>query len=583
MNRWVSFLNQIGETWCNVFWHASWQSALLVLLALLFVFVFRRTSAVFRYSILVLALLKFLIPPFLSVPSGVFSQLVVSAEGADEQRISSDVGPELPSLKPEKAVFSSQLNRLDYGQIVARNVQRPDSFAATGKSHPSQQSLDASLQNPIQKISNFHEGEKTPVQPVRSAESEVKRAGLSGLKTLTIRFYLAAIHCIGILVFFSLFFRKVWGLRQIGRFGREVLDPELRSLFDRQRQLVGLGYPVRFIQSSQISTPISYGCLAPTVAFPEKMMSGQARLEIPIAHELAHLKRWDPWVNLLQNLTLVVFWWNPTIWILNFWIRRLREDCCDDLAITSAKIDTEQYSQTLIDFARLSNSQFSGNLGPAFEMAQHPLSSRIQRIMKEANLRPPKHSLLGILSLLIFGLVFLPGLSLPIKEQVTGKAEVPGDAVVADRKSSSRKLSDPKNPDSVQERTPSSQKKPNPFPESFVMKVVDEDGKPVPLCQLRVSLSGVGPDGLRKVRNGQRLTTDRLGEAKIGLFKGSDDARIWISKRGFVSTFVNWDQYTNFDIPGTYTLVLQKAGEIGGVVQDENGKPIEGVKIEIRE
>ncbi|MBD3268341.1 hypothetical protein GF373_16870, partial [bacterium] len=73
MNALIQTLNNISPHWWDYIFHASWQSALIGLLLLALVWLGRKWSAPLRYGILLLALIKFLIPPMLSLPTGVLN------------------------------------------------------------------------------------------------------------------------------------------------------------------------------------------------------------------------------------------------------------------------------------------------------------------------------------------------------------------------------------------------------------------------------------------------------------------------------------------------------------------------------
>ena len=57
-------------------------------------------------------------------------------------------------------------------------------------------------------------------------------------------------------------------------------------------------------------------------------------LEMILAHELAHVRRWDYVVNWLQVFIETLLFFHPVVWWLGRDMRRLREECCDDLAIS---------------------------------------------------------------------------------------------------------------------------------------------------------------------------------------------------------------------------------------------------------
>ena len=136
----------------------------------------------------------------------------------------------------------------------------------------------------------------------------------------------------------------------------------------------------KLLLSGTIDAPISFGCLNKVVVLPCSLTKNQKYTEIAIAHELAHLKRFDSWFNWLQNLLLMVWWFNPLLWILNWQIRKTREDCCDDLVLVNQFFNGESYSAALIEIAKLSNKKHAA-MQTAFSMADHPLKDRIRRIM----------------------------------------------------------------------------------------------------------------------------------------------------------------------------------------------------------
>ena len=55
-----------------------------------------------------------------------------------------------------------------------------------------------------------------------------------------------------------------------------------------------------------------------------------------MAHELAHVRRWDHWVNVVQRIIEAFLFFHPAVWLVSNRIRREREHCCDDLAAVCA-------------------------------------------------------------------------------------------------------------------------------------------------------------------------------------------------------------------------------------------------------
>lgn len=97
---------------------------------------------------------------------------------------------------------------------------------------------------------------------------------------------------------------------------------------------VGVAYPVSIVVSTLVDAPATLGWLKPVVLIPASILSGLSVdvVEALVAHELAHVRRWDYLVNLLQAALETLLWWHPAVWWVNRKVRDEREHCCDELA-----------------------------------------------------------------------------------------------------------------------------------------------------------------------------------------------------------------------------------------------------------
>ena len=77
----------------------------------------------------------------------------------------------------------------------------------------------------------------------------------------------------------------------------------------------------------------------------------EEQLQLIFVHELAHWKRWDLQLNLLQTVLQVVYFYNPAVWVANAVLRRLREEAVDDAVLVAMAAPAERYSQTLLEVA----------------------------------------------------------------------------------------------------------------------------------------------------------------------------------------------------------------------------------------
>jgi len=81
---------------------------------------------------------------------------------------------------------------------------------------------------------------------------------------------------------------------------------------------------------------------------------GREQQRYVLLHELAHLRRWDPWINWLLSLLCLVHWFNPLVWYAFRRLRRDRELACDELVLTLTQGEgKDAYGQTIIRLLEL--------------------------------------------------------------------------------------------------------------------------------------------------------------------------------------------------------------------------------------
>jgi len=117
--------------------------------------------------------------------------------------------------------------------------------------------------------------------------------------------------------------------------GVDELADEWIHRFDRIKLRTGLRKGIRFLQSKKIQVPTAMGILKPVILIPASMLSGlpTEELEAVVAHELAHIRRLDYLVNILQTLIETLFFYHPAVWMISALVRNEREKCCDDIAV----------------------------------------------------------------------------------------------------------------------------------------------------------------------------------------------------------------------------------------------------------
>jgi beta-lactamase regulating signal transducer with metallopeptidase domain len=122
-------------------------------------------------------------------------------------------------------------------------------------------------------------------------------------------------------------------LRRIGTTpASEMIVNRVAALSSR----MGISRSAQLLQSALVSVPVLIGWIRPVILLPLGLATNltPSQLDAILAHELAHLRRHDYLVNMLQTLVETLFFYHPGVWWLSRRIRVEREHCCDDVAVS---------------------------------------------------------------------------------------------------------------------------------------------------------------------------------------------------------------------------------------------------------
>jgi beta-lactamase regulating signal transducer with metallopeptidase domain len=214
----------------------------------------------------------------------------------------------------------------------------------------------------------------------------------------------------------------VSGWRRVQRLKRHHVEPaprEWQETTERICRLLGIPRAVRVLKSACVEVPTVIGWLSPVVLVPVSAFTGltSEQLRDILIHEIAHVKRRDYLVNLLQVVAETLLFFHPAVWWVSRRIRVERENCCDDVAVLMSD-DRIGYAKALVrlEEIRLSQPQF------AIRADGGSLASRIRRLAggKNMSIRQNKPWLTGVFlaSLLVAGGA---ALSLAVDRPGTGK------------------------------------------------------------------------------------------------------------------------------------------------------------------
>ena len=129
-------------------------------------------------------------------------------------------------------------------------------------------------------------------------------------------------------------------------------ESDLSQLCRRLAVAFGIGRDVAVAVCDRVATPVLVGIVRPLILLPAAAMGGWGpeQIEMVLLHELAHVRRWDNLVNLLQRLVESLLFFHPAVWIVSGWIRQEREHCCDRIVVAHTG-RAYAYAETLLALA----------------------------------------------------------------------------------------------------------------------------------------------------------------------------------------------------------------------------------------
>ena len=128
----------------------------------------------------------------------------------------------------------------------------------------------------------------------------------------------------------------IWRIQRWRTQAVPIKEAGLNRVFTELSKRMGIRSPIRLLQSASVMVPAVVGWIRPAVLVPASMVTGltTSEFELIMAHELAHIRRHDYLINLLQTVVETLLFYHPAIWWLSHQIRVEREYCCDNMAAT---------------------------------------------------------------------------------------------------------------------------------------------------------------------------------------------------------------------------------------------------------
>jgi beta-lactamase regulating signal transducer with metallopeptidase domain len=191
----------------------------------------------------------------------------------------------------------------------------------------------------------------------------------------------------------------------------EALSP-WQSTAERIGERLRLDVAFRVVESRLVDAPSVIGSIRPVILLPVTALTNLAPLQIEalLAHELAHVRRRDFTVNVLQTLAETLLFFHPAVWWVSSRIREEREHCCDDVAVSVCG-EPRAYAMALADLA----SWRTRAIGLSVGATDGPLLARVRRLLGAPDADEPRPA--SGLVVLALGMTLVAGVAVQSTSQ----------------------------------------------------------------------------------------------------------------------------------------------------------------------
>ena len=177
-----------------------------------------------------------------------------------------------------------------------------------------------------------------------------------------------------------------WQLRRYRIEGLTDVDTYWKQTFSALIERSAIGRTVQLRSSDLVATPIAIGILKPIIIVPASLFMNVSprELETVITHELMHIRRYDPMVNIVQCVIETILFYHPAVWMISAQIRREREFATDAAVLEIIGAERVTYARALANLEEL--RQKANKQTPRYATAING-GNLMQRIQKILNVR----------------------------------------------------------------------------------------------------------------------------------------------------------------------------------------------------
>ncbi len=178
-----------------------------------------------------------------------------------------------------------------------------------------------------------------------------------------------------------------------------------QAKFDQLLRASRLNAGVKLYISKYVDGPMTLGFIKPIVLVPVGFLTRLPgdQVEAILLHEIAHIRRYDYAVNLVQTAIRTVFFYHPAIHYISKRIDIDREQACDDFAFART-----ENPQSLIKGLAALSFNMPPNLAMAAAKKDMPILARLKRLTGyNETYRRPEHAIISALTAVVIGVGYV--------------------------------------------------------------------------------------------------------------------------------------------------------------------------------
>jgi beta-lactamase regulating signal transducer with metallopeptidase domain len=183
------------------------------------------------------------------------------------------------------------------------------------------------------------------------------------------------------------------GVWRLAARGQRVLDPSWLARTHELAVRLGISRPLTLLGGEALAVPVTWGVVYPVVLLPADAESwDDEQRNYVLIHEMAHVRRFDALTQLIGQVTLALFWFDPLVWLAVARMRAEREHACDDYVLQAGTTPSRYANDllTMVESIGLPNHRAAGSAFAALAMARRSeFEGRMLAILRDETDRAP--------------------------------------------------------------------------------------------------------------------------------------------------------------------------------------------------